>query len=51
MIEHIAIDDRRVDAAQVEQIEYVVEDAASHDRQDAHVVAVIDDAGELGGEL
>ena len=51
VVEHVAVDDGRIDAAQVEQVVDVVEGPARDDRQHAHVVAVVEDAGELGGEL
>ena len=50
VIEHVAVDDGRIDAAQIEQVVDVVERPARDDRQHAHVVAVVEDAGELGGE-
>ena len=51
VVEHVAVDDGRIDAAQVEQVVDVVEGPARDDRQHAHVVAVVEHAGELGGEL
>ena len=51
MVEHVAVDDGRVHAAQVEQVVDVVERPARDDRQHAHVVAVVEHARELGREL
>ena len=51
VVQHVAIDDGRIDAAQIEQVVDVVERPARDDRQHAHVVAVVEHAGELGGEL
>ena len=51
VVEHVAVDDGRIHAAQVEQVVDVVEGAARHDRQHPHVVAVIEHARELGSEL
>ena len=50
MIEHVAIDDGRIDAAQIEQVVDIVERPARDDRQHAHVVAVIEHARKLRRE-
>ena len=50
VLQHVAIDDRRIDAAQVEQIVDVLERSPRHNRQNAHFGAVVDDARKLGGK-
>src|SRR5215831_4396015 len=51
MVEHVTIHDRHVDTAQVEEIIDVVERPARDDGEDAHVVAVIENACQFGGKL
>ena len=50
VIEHVAVDDSRIDPAQVEKVVDVVEGPARDDRQDAHVVAVVEHTRQLRSE-
>ncbi len=51
VIEHVTVDDGGINAPQVEQVVDVVERPARHHRDEAHVVAVVEDAGEFRREL
>ena len=50
LFERVGIDDRHVDATQIEQRVHVFRGSAGHDRQDMQIRAIIDDAGHLGRE-
>ena len=50
VVKYIAVDDRCVDALEIQEIMHVLEGAARHDRQDAHVGAVINHAREFDGK-
>ena len=47
LFERVGIDDRHIDAAQIEQRIQVFRGAAGDDRQDMHIRPVVDDAGDL----
>ena len=46
----VRIDNRHVDAPQIEQRVHVFHRTAGHDRQDKHVRTVVDDARDLGSK-
>ncbi len=48
VLEHITVDNRRIDAAHVKQIVYVLGDSARDDRDHTHIVSIVDDPRELG---
>jgi hypothetical protein len=50
LLKRVGIDDRRIDAAQIEQRVQIFGGAAGDDRQHMQIRAVIDDAGHLGRE-
>ena len=50
LFERVGIDDRRIDAAQVEQRIQVFRGAPGDDRQDMQIRAIVDDAGHLRRE-
>ena len=50
LFERVGIDDRRINAAQIEQRVQIFGGAPSDDRQDMQIRAIIDDAGHLGRE-
>ena len=47
LFERVGIDDRRVDAAQVEERIQIFRGTPGDDRQDMHIRPVVDDAGNL----
>ena len=48
LFERVGIDDRHVDATQIEQRIQIFRGSAGHDGQNKHVRPVVDDAGDLG---
>ena len=50
LLERVGIDDRRIDAAQIEQRVQIFGGAPGDDRQDMQIRPVVDDAGHLGRE-
>ena len=48
LFERVGIDDRRIDAAQIEQRIQIFRRTPGNDRQHMQIRAVIDDAGHLG---
>ena len=50
LFERVGVDDRHVDATQIEQRIHVFRGASGHDRQHKHVRPVVDDAGDLGSK-